>query len=106
MAHVEKLREKMGASLSESDYETIKKHIAKHKTDDVYDAMFIGLYAINTHLQQMWRYKKKFILKPLSAVSAPPIRAKRQFEELYELMQWLGTEPKKVAHIHKNLFKN
>lgn len=105
IAHVEKLRDKMGSDLSRVDYETIVKHINKNKTDDVYDAMFIGLYAINTHLQQMWRYKKKFILKPLSAVSAPPMRAKRQFEELYELMQWVGAGPKQIRNVHSGLFK-
>jgi len=105
IAHVERLREKMGAALTASDYTTIKEHIAKNKTDDIYDAMFIGLYAINTHLYQMYRYKHRFILKALSAVTAPPMRAKRQFEEVLELMQWCQATEADKRFVVDALFK-
>jgi len=105
VAHVENLRGRMGADLSDADYNTLRQHIAKRKTDDVYDAMFIGLYAINTHLYQMYRYRKKFIRKPLSAVTAPPVRAARQFEEVGELMDWSGASDADRKFAMDALFK-
>lgn len=104
IAHVDDIRDVMGDDLTYHDYEEMVKHIRANKTDDIYDAMFIGLYAIQTHIYQMYRYKTQFITKPLKAIAAPPIRAKRQFEELHEFMQVMRASEASVEKVKKALF--
>lgn len=103
VALAEKLRDLV--PLSKEDYQNLRSHISANKTDDIYDAMFIALYAINTHIYQMYRYKKSFISKPLSAVHAPPLRKKRQFEELYEFATWAQSNKLALSSLHSALFK-
>ena len=105
VAHVERIREVMGSALSEADYRNMLKHIRDGKTDDIYDGLFIALYAINTHLYQMYRYKANATMRPLSATTAPPLRPKRQFEEVYELMKSMNAPETDIEFVRKALFK-
>ena len=105
VAHIDNIKAKLGAALSAEDYANMQKHMNSNKTDDIYDAMFIGLYAINSHLYHMYRYQKNFTMKPIQAVRAPPLRSKRQFEELYEFMCAMGTSASNIAGIRRTLFR-
>ena len=105
VAHVDCIAKHMGANLPASDLESMRAHIKADKTDDVYDAMFIALYAINTWLYNMYMVRYNGVGKAIPATSAPTLRRKRQFEEMYEFMVALGTSANNIASVRNVLFQ-
>ncbi len=104
VAHVDCIAEHMGARLPAEHLAVMREHIRTRKTDDVYDAMFIVLYAINTWLFNMYIVRFKGTQAKIQATRAPALRAKRQFEELYEFMCALGNSANNIVSVRKVLF--
>lgn len=104
IAHIDCIAEHMGPQLSAEHLETMRRHIRTDKTDDVYDAMFIALYAINTWLYNMYLVRYNGTQKAIAATSAPTLRRKRQFEELYEFMVALRVSENNIASVRTVLF--
>lgn len=98
------LAKKIGATYTEQDQKNMLLHIEKCKTDDIYDAFFLAMYALCAKLPNWDRRKRKFILTPIDGLKATVLRKKRQFEELRDLMRWLGVDERNVTRVHEALF--
>ena len=93
----------LGDNFTAEDRRRIQQLTQANKLDDIYDAFWTGMYAVNAYVSFLYTRKAKFILKPLDGFKAPTLRAGRQFEEVHEFMVELGVSDKNIMLARKAL---
>lgn len=104
IAPLDAIRRHMGGRLTPADDRSMREHIARRKTDDVYDALFIALYAIGCIVYDLARRSRLKSPAPVDGTKAPSMRASRKFEELHEFMRVVQTPDATVAMAQRALF--
>ena len=78
----------------------------KAKKDDIYDAMWQALYAMETILPCLYNRRNRAFGAAISMYGALPQRHRRTYDALSEFMAANGTDEENVAYIRSVLFQN
>lgn len=89
----------LGASMSDDQ----KARFKKAKKDDIYDAMWIALYGLETVLPCLYSRRKRGFGAAITMYGAVPQRTRRTYDALHEFMDAVKTAPANRAQIEQLL---